>query len=471
MDADQKVIQLLRACRAEELPGLRRFAASPYVNRQPAVAPLLELLLAHWPLFEAPLPGKAEVYETLFPGEPFDDKSWRYLLSSACALIEDFWVDVRLRGQLRERLNHRLSALASHGVDKAYRHALRQAEEAMQEAPFRDAFFFLDTYRLYDQQHRFFAQKRLRQHDETLQQASEYLDRFYFLEKLRYACAMLERQHILQGAFQAGIGTAWLQHLEEQDFFGEPLIRLYHLALQMQQDEEDENRYRALRSALLHPTHPYPPDDRQAVYQLAINYCARKIRQGTDRYTEEALSLYAAGIRSGVLLDKGRLSPWTFTNVVKLALRLRRFDWLREFMDQNSHLLPDEHREHVLHFNLAELYFYTNRLREAQMELLKVEMTDLNYYLGARVLLAKIYAETGEEEALLSLLAAFTVFLKRNKEISGELKQTYLNFCRLLWQLVRAIPGKTHGMIESIQHTQPLTDRAWLLEQATKSRR
>ncbi len=435
------------------------------------VEQLLDLLLAYWPAFEAPLPGKTDIYAALYPGRAFDDKDWRYLLSSVCALIEDFWVDGRQRTHVRDRLNHRLAALADHGVDKAYRHALRQAEAAKREAPFRDVFFFLDTYRLYDQQHRSFAQKRLRQHDETLQQASEYLDRFYFLEKLRYACAMLERQHILQGVFQAGIGDAWLRHLEEQAFFGEPLIRLYHHALQMQQDEADESRYRALREALLLPAQTYPPDDRQAVYQMAINYCARKIRQGMDRYTEEALSLYAAGIQDGVLLEKGRLSPWTFTNVVKLALRLRRFDWLREFMNHNSHLLPDEHREHVLHYNLAELYFYTNRLKEAQMALLQVEMTDLNYYLGARVLLAKIYAETGEDEALLSLLAAFTVFLKRNKEISAELKQTYLNFCRLLWQLMHARPGKTQVVVESIRMAQSLTDRAWLLEQATKKKR
>lgn len=164
-----------------------------------------------------------------------------------------------------------------------------------------------------------------------------------------------------------------------------------------------------------------------------------------------------------MLLHEGRLSPWTFTNVVKLALRLQRFEWLEGFMAAYSALLPDAFRDNVLHYNMAELYFYTNRLPQAQLELLRVEMSDMNYYLGARVLLAKIYAEQGEEEALLSLLAAFTVFLKRNKQISADLKQTYLNFCRILWQLVRAKPGQTARLATEIQETALLTDRAWLL--------
>lgn len=463
MHADQKIIQLLKACRAEELPALRRYVASPYVNRQPVLSALLDALWAHWPAFGPPVPDKSTVYAALFPGSSFDDKRWRYLLSDLCALVEDFWVDVQQRADLYDRACRRLAVLSDRGVDKAIQGAQRQVERVLGDAQYRDVAFFAFAHRYHDQQHQHLTRNRQRKHDDTLQQASDYLDRFYFLEKLRYACAMLERRQILQGQFREGIGEAWLQHLAEQAFFDEPLIRLYHLALRMQLDEQDERRYLLLRTALGQTDAAYPPDEQQAIYQMAINYCARKIRKGQAGYPEEALGLYTEGIVKGVLLHEGRLSPWTFTNVVKLALRLQRFEWLEGFMAAYSALLPDAYRDNVLHYNMAELYFYTNRLPQAQLELLQVEMTDLNYYLGARVLLAKIYTEQGEEEALLSLLAAFTVFLKRNKQISADLKQTYLNFCRILWQLVRAKPGRTAGLAAEIQDTALLTDRAWLM--------
>lgn len=447
---------------------LRRYLASPYLNRRAVSEALLEALLQHWPDFTLPLPSKNELYAVVFPDQTFDDKAWRYLLSDLDALVEAFLVDQTSMSKLPDSLHRTLAVLAERGVDKSLRHTQRQAEGWMENAPHRDDVLFKFAYQYHDQQHRYFARKGLRKNDNALQQASDYLDRYYFLGKLRYACAMLERQHILQGDYNTGISKGWLQHLETQHFFNEPLIRLYHQALRVQLDEQNASLYSGLRASLVELNPQIHPEDQQALYRIAINYCARRIRQGLDEFVGEALELYTQGIRSGALLDEGRLSPWTFNNVVKLGLRLRRFEWLEAFMESNNHLLAVEHRHNALHYNLAELYYYTNRLHEAQLELLQVEMSDMNYYLGARVLLAKIYSDTDEEEALLSLLASFTVFLKRNKQISAELKQTYLNFCRLLWSVLRAKPNKLSSILDEIQQAQPLTDRAWLLNQVAR---
>ncbi|MEM7574690.1 MAG: hypothetical protein AAF433_17425 [Bacteroidota bacterium] len=93
-----------------------------------------------------------------------------------------------------------------------------------------------------------------------------------------------------------------------------------------------------------------------------------------------------------------------------------------------------------------------------------VAYSDLNYYLGARVLLAKIYWEIQAEEPLLSLVAAFTIFLKRNREISNDLKHTYLNFCQLLYKILRLDSSKRQQLEDEIKSTKLLTDRSWLLE-------
>ena len=65
--------------------------------------------------------------------------------------------------------------------------------------------------------------------------------------------------------------------------------------------------------------------------------------------------------------------------------------------------------------------------------------------------------------SLLSLLAAFTIFLKRNKELSSPIKQTFLHFCELLYQLIRRPEKKLPELKEKIESTSPLTDRDWLL--------
>ena len=75
-------------------------------------------------------------------------------------------------------------------------------------------------------------------------------------------------------------------------------------------------------------------------------------------------------------------------------------------------------------------------------------------------MLSKIYYELEEEEALISLLEAFSKFLKRHKKRSEGIRQTCLNFCESLQSIVR---GKTDGLQERIKTLPLLTDRDWLL--------
>lgn len=67
------------------------------------------------------------------------------------------------------------------------------------------------------------------------------------------------------------------------------------------------------------------------------------------------------------------------------------------------------------------------------MYLNQVVLDDLNYVLGIRVMLVKIYYEIVEENVLLLLLVVFSLFFKRNCKILVNIKYIYLNFCDLLF--------------------------------------
>jgi hypothetical protein len=466
MKKDRKIVQLLQACTPEELPALRRFVESPYFNRHTWLAELLDYLLERRHALEEIDPGHA--FAVVLPGQPYDDKRWRYMLSDLGVLIERFWTIEHYESDERRVLPDRMALASERGIDKMYRQTERRVIDLLEGHDTRNSAFFEFALKSSEQAYLHFTRQKLRRYDPGLQAVSDNLDRFYYLQKLRFAVAMLENRQILQGDYQTGISASWLQHLEAADFFGEPLIRLYHAALRAQEDENDETLFENLRTMLVDQERSMPVDDLRSVYQLAINYCARKIRQGKDAFVSEALELYNDGIERKLFSDAGHLSPWAFSNVIKLALRLKRFDWIEEFIQKYGPDLAEDFRQNVLHYNLAELYFYTNRYDEAQQALHKVAMNDLIYYLGARVLLVKIYFETREINALLSLLSAFIAFLKRNREISSNLKQTYLNFCTTVFQLSKPEIKNLERLRENIRTTPLLTDREWLLNMLAK---
>ncbi len=457
-----KLMEAIRALEEAERASFRRFAASPYFNENEELLQLLDYILSFEPAFEEEGLSKEAAFRSLFPGQPYEDKRMRYLMSGLNKLLEEFLVINRYREQENRRLLGMMEISTERGLEKAYRQSQRQLIQLLEEAPHRGEEYFFEQMRRGEIEERHFQLQRLRQYDASIEHASDYLDRHYFLQKLRYACIMLDRQAILKGHYSLNISQEWMTHLQAQNFFNEPIISLYFTILQALLEEEEEAYFQALKKNLAEAGPGIPPDNMQDIYLFAINYCARKIRKGRDDYGPEALRLYMAGIESGVLINAGQLSPWAFTNVVKLALRLKRYSWIERFIPKYAPLLPEAFRENALHYNLAELYYYTQRFKQAQEHLIQVAYSDLNYYLGARVLLAKIYFETDATEPLLSLIAAFTIFLKRNKQLSGELKETYLNFCELLYQIVRRKPARMKKLGRQIAGTPLLTDRAWL---------
>ena len=458
-----KAFQLFKSLSEQERFDFRQFLASPYFNRKPTLIDLYELFLEWVGSEQKQLPSREAIFERLFPETPYSEKALTYLSSDLNKSLEQFLVIQQLQTDSNQYQLLLLQELANRNLPKSFQQINRNLTKQFKQAEGKsDTATMEDQFRWWDIQEQYFQKQRLRKFDPSIQHAAEYLDRYYYLQRLNYSCAMLDRSTILQAPYEVQLSDHWLQHLREQDFFQEPIIQLYHSILLALQNEEEERYYDKLKQFLLDYPHKQQSSDLHDIYLFAINYCARKIRKGKDRFVEEALVLYQHGIERRILIKNDALSPWTFTNVVKLALRLKRFAWIKTFIPRYAPLLPEAFRANALHYNLAEVHYYSGQNDQAQEHLRQVVFSDLNYYLGARVMMAKIYYEEGEEEPLLSLIASFTIFLKRNKEISEALKKTFLNFCTLLFQIIRWTPRQVPGLKQKLAETDPLTDRQWL---------
>lgn len=459
-----KLLGLLKTFDATQWNRFIAFVGSPYFNKKEVLDRLARYLRHKLLKTKGVQLQKKAVHSELFTGQPYDDKAIRYLLSELLKLAEEFLV---VENKRQDSVGYQLDLVdcfQERGLHKHYQQAIKKAKSALEKESTKGVHFYQQALRLAETEETYFTAQRIRKFDQSIQEASDYLDAFYYFKKLRVCCGMLDRQLLLQASYQLNLTDELLLHIEANNFFQQDLIRYYYLVLLALRDEQNESYFYELKKVLEEVNPDIPPVPLQEIYIFGINYCARKIRQGKEQFVQEALDLYLKGIERKVLLDKEELSPWTFTNVVKLALRLKQYDWIEGFIPQYAPMLPEPFRVNALHYNLAELFYYTKDYDRAQENLMQVQLSDLNYHVGSRVMLAKIYYETKEENALLSLLASFSVFLKRNKQISQELKRTYLNFCDLLYQILKRKPKIIEGLPERIGQTQFLTDRTWLLQ-------
>lgn len=460
---NSKLVELLASFQATEFRQFREFVASPYFNKNEDLVQLTIHLEDLAPDFPAPAIKKERVYRALFPAEPFDRKKMAYLMNYLLKLAERFLAVQRYQQEETLINCHTLEQFVDRKLEKHYSYLFNKTGDSLQETDHQNGEGYYYQYLLAQLAAKHFYSKQVRKFDPSLQRVSDELDNYYFFNKLKYSCEMLNRQAILSADYHLTFVDEVKSYLLRQQEI-DPLIQIYlHIYLSISFPEQ-ESYFEVLMRLIEQHGSSVEQKLRREIYLYAINYCAPKIRKGEEKYLHIVLTLFVEGIANRSLFDEDYLSHWTYSNVVKLGLRLKRYEWVETFIKEHAVNLPPQLRADAEHYNLAELYYYKRDFAKVLEHLNLLHFTDLHYHLGSRVMLLKTYYEQDDVEPLLSLLASFSVYLRRNKDISAQMKKTYLNFCSLLHQLMRRNPKKWTSLGTAIRTTQPLTETAWLLQ-------
>ena len=408
---------------------------------------------------------KQVIFGFLFPGEPYDGKKMSYLMNYLLKLAERFIGMRYYEDHPFLEQYHILKEFLSRKLDKhfnfLYSRVGAQVSDELKESTDQLHYRHLLAELISD----FSFSKRSSDSPLLFQEASNSFDDYYFLNKLKYSCEMLNRQKIFPADYKLNFVEEVERFLQREAELS-PLVAIYLRIYQYLSNEEgaDEATFETLME-LIRTHHPQIDlEELRQIYLFAINFSVRNLRTGDKKYIPITLDLYLEGIRSRALFDDQYLSPLTYTNVIKLALLLQRFDWIEEFIEEHVNFLPPHTREQAYHFNLADLNYHRKEYDKVFDHLNEVQFSDIVYHLGSRVLLIKTYYEEDEIDALLSLLASFSIYLRRSKQMSQGLKKTYLNFCNLLHHVMRNNPKKRENLRRQIDTTQPLAERAWLVK-------
>ncbi len=458
---NSKLLQLLSTFDPGEWRQFEDFVASPFFNKSEELIRFASYLRPYAPGFSSPAMSKEQAWKAVAGGGPFDGRQFGYWMNYLLKLAEQFIGTQRfLRNPQRQNCNL-LNEFSERKLEKHYHFLYRKVEGELEGA-------LIDTdglryrHELAEAASRHFIRQQVRSFDPHLQQAADALDQSYFIQKLKYSCEMLNRQAIISADYELSFIEEVCRFLEQQPE-RIPLADIYlHIYRSLAQDSDAH--FSRLIELMLQHFEKIQPLERREAYLYAINFCARRIRQGKEEYVPTVLGLYMQGISDESLFEEGYLSHWTYTNVVKLALRQKDYAWAERFIREYSGKLAPQSRADALHFNLAELLYQKEQYGEVLSHLSQLNFSDLFYHIGSRTVLAKTYYESDEVESLLSLMASFSVFLRRNRKISPALKNTYLNFCNLLVQILNDKPGKREKVRAQIESTQPLAERAWLMK-------
>ncbi len=468
-----KPIQILQTFSAAEWKKFEEFLLTPSLNRNQRLLAFYRWLVPYRArLADAEL-KRGACFELLFPGEAFDDKKWRYLLSDLAGALEEFLAWSAFRQDSFARDLALLRSYQERKLDKYFQAALQQLDKRLEEHPYRDAHYFNTVFRREELLFQFESSRKSHQTSTNLQQVVDSLDVLFLANKLRYSCEIINNKGVVNVDYHLFLLDEIRDYLRDRNLERYPVIAIYHQILLTLQDPGEVAHYRKLLMLLEENRQLFSPAEVFDMYIYAKNYCIIKINKGNVEFTRELFEFYKTILNAGILLREGRMTQWDFKNMVSLALRLSEYDWTERFMDEYRQAIDPAERNNVWSFNRANLEFHRGRYDLTLKLLQKVEFNDLYYHLDAKALMLKTYYETQEWDSLQSLLDAFKVYLKRNRAISAYQRAVYGNLVRFSAALLRYRRGgrvsldQLAGRIEECREIANLT---WLKDAVEKAR-
>ena len=465
---NSKIIKILNKLSKDEFKLLDKFVISPVHNRHQGVIDLFRYLKKHLIGKEEWL-HKEKIFEQLFPKQDYEAQKLHYVNSYLLKVVEEFLAWQEWKSDKVSQQIYLIQSYNKHGLGQPVQKSFEQAVSLQQKLPFRNANYFWQKYQLHFGQINYYRTLG-RNVDFNLQEFSELLDTSFIAEKLKSSCAMISHQAVTKKSYNMGLLSAILTFVEQEKLLTEPAIATYYYAYKALFDTEEISYFYQLKEQLLQHGEKFTTTELRDLYLLSINFCIKRWNKGDLAIMEEIFELYKAGLKVEVYLEYGILSRWTYNNIIIAGLLRKEYDWVEEFINDYAQLLPEKYREGSYNFNLAKYYYEIGDYKQAMLLLRQMEYDDLFHNMGAKIILAKIYYEQSEIEALDNLIKSAQAFIHR-KKVLGYHKEVYLKIFGLLKKLMNINTYDKAALTQlkiEITNAKQLPEKEWLVEQVDK---
>lgn len=459
-----KLYETIQTLDKKEVRQIKRLLQSPFFVLRNDVGKLFEVLIQYH-LKEKPFPRKEIIFQKVFPEKEFDYSLLRGTMSDLFELIEEFFLIQKRRNDPIKTRHFLAEIYRERQLDKAYQAVVKKTEKVLATQPLRNEFYYQQMLN-FQLEEMTFKVNNQRTKDFNLEVISETIDVVFLIQKLKHACSQITHQQVYKAKYDFGLLPHLLPIIESDKYLELPAIAIYYYCYRFLTEENGDIFFEKFKKVLFQNEAAFDLTEMKELYLFAINFCIRKLHQGDKKYGQEIFGFYKEGLTLNYFLENGRLSRFTFNNIVAAGIVLEEFDWVENFIENYAEKLEKEYRDSAVSFNLARLEYTRKDYGKAMLYLQKAEYKDLVNNLIAKTLLTRIYYELEEYDALFSHLDSFQVFIRR-REVSDFHRKNYMNVIRLVKKLV-ALPEldkvAREDLRKEIKSEEILTERKWLLE-------
>lgn len=470
-----RFIQLFNQLEAKEQLAFQVYLHNDAPGKKSSLAILYRQILKASPDFLAKGFNKTTLWEKIYSHKPFNELAFNNLLSNLLQKLYEFLAIQIIQTDKGLQSNLLLDHFRKREINDFIPILIKRLEQQQNKSTQENSAYFwqqieINAYKDYAE-----IIREKRSYNIFLQKENDYLDLYYHLEKLRIAVDMLSRQTVINLDYKPTHLEAILSHYEAHPelLTAYPAIHIYWQAQQMLRYKDQADAYFKLKALLSEHFHLFPSEEARTLYNYLLNYCVRKINTGFGHFYEEILSLYQFLLKAQLLEQQGKLTQWTFINILTAGLRLQNYEWTEDFVHRYKDALDPSTQDNVYAYSLATIYFEKGDLGEALSLLQSVAFTDAFYQLSAKIIQLKIYYLEESADAFFSLSLATQRYLSRNRQLSTYQTKSNVHFLKLIKRLFQLkikakylqqsrYQAQVQKLKNRIQNTAILGNRKWL---------
>lgn len=465
-----KLLTVLRSLDKKELKNFRQFLESPWFNTHEERIRLFDILAKHAPEFSSDAVAKEAVFGQMFPGEEFDAARLHHRASELFKLLEKFLVQVEIERDRIQQDFMLLRATKERKLDAYFQRTSNALENKLTKGGNRDWLYYLNLFRVNYLAYTHPETDKLQTTVGSLQQSMNNLDLFFAAAKLKLAVEMRNRERILNNTYEIHFLDEVIRLADTPNFQSNPIFGIYSKFLQSFMDFESVP-FEELRDLFMDNHGLFSPREQIDYFVFLINAYSFAYRSGANDIRRSQFELYRMALDRGFLVEDGSLDPQFFNHIVLIASALGEFTWTRNFIDDYEVNLPKKDRNDFREMGNAELAFASANYEEAGDHLMRVSFKDIAFKLRVRAMEICLDYEYGYLDVMENHLAAFNMFLRRDKSLAKPIVERNQNFIKAQRSLLRLAlrptydrnPEEAVEQIKEVQQLEPLIYKNWLL--------
>lgn len=218
-----------------------------------------------------------------------------------------------------------------------------------------------------------------------------------------------------------------------------PLISFYYYIYRSLENTDDTYNYYLARKIFTSDLKILSKETRSVLIQYLIEYNIKKNNDSKQAASKEVFYFINIKHKEGMLEEnfKNDYDNFKFVDYVLIALSLKKFKWVENFINRYGEFLQGKHKEDAVFLCRAFTEYHRNNFKTCKENADKVKKINPYYYINATKLNLQSSFELNNTEDCYAVLRRLQEYIRIQKKTSNHLIDFTRKFCTSYVLLLR----------------------------------